>query len=121
MIRRDNDNCHRRAARGLRVIIQMGLLTSRWSRGHEYSDVSDANYGTNERRGPGACDQAGDHDHGRQPGSLTSSRHLLISTLWPHFTRAPAHCNQHRQQTLSSLYYAKYQQNTPTRDQKAVY
>ena len=54
MIRRDNDNCHHRAARGLRVIIQMGLLTSRWSRGHEYSDVSDANYGTNERRGPGA-------------------------------------------------------------------
>ena len=33
-------------ARGLRVIIQMGLLTSRWSRGHEYSDVSDANYET---------------------------------------------------------------------------
>ena len=47
--------------------------------GHEYSD-NDANYETNDTRGPGA---GGDHDHGLHSGSSTPSRHLLISRLGP--------------------------------------
>ena len=79
MIRRDNDNCHRKGpgapSHHSDGIVDIAMEPRTWIFRCQWCELWD----------PGADvsgDQAGDDDHGLHPGSLTSSRHLLISSLW---------------------------------------